>query len=102
MDHFAAFALLLIFQLWLEYRDVTQMTYSEAVQAAQGGEVASVTIAESLIVGEFKAAQNGSVFSFRRGSTSGLPKCSQRRGSTFHTDRTATGLRRFRLGSRRR
>ncbi|GLS11361.1 MULTISPECIES: ATP-dependent zinc metalloprotease FtsH [Sinorhizobium] len=54
-------ALLLIgtFEFWLSYRDVAQLSYSDALQAAQDGRIASVVVTESLIEGEFKQPEEG-------------------------------------------
>lgn len=54
-------ALLLIgtFEFWLSYRAVAQLSYSDALQAAQDGRIASVVVIESLIEGEFKHPEEG-------------------------------------------
>ncbi|WP_114362084.1 ATP-dependent zinc metalloprotease FtsH [Ciceribacter lividus] len=52
------FTLLLAFQAWLGYRDYAQLSYSEMMQLAQDGRIASVTLTETRIEGEFKEPQN--------------------------------------------
>ncbi len=52
------FTLLLAFQAWLGYRDYAQLSYSEMMQMAQDGRIASVTLTETRIEGEFKEPQN--------------------------------------------
>lgn len=53
------FTLLLGFQAWLGYRDYAQVSYSEMMQMAQEGRIASVTLTETRVEGEFKEPQNG-------------------------------------------
>ncbi|MDI6837986.1 MAG: ATP-dependent zinc metalloprotease FtsH [Rhizobiaceae bacterium] len=53
------FTLLLAFQAWLGYRDYAQVSYSEMMRMAEDGRIASVTLTETRIEGEFKEPQNG-------------------------------------------
>src|SRR5688500_8674732 len=57
-----ALVLLMLFQPWAAHRDVVLMTYTDAVQAAKDGKIASATITESLIEGEFKEPIEGKRF----------------------------------------
>lgn len=54
-----AFLLLGLFQVWLASRDVSQLSYSDLMQMVNQGKVASVTITESAIQGQFKTPQDG-------------------------------------------
>ncbi|HCL66929.1 MAG TPA: cell division protein FtsH [Rhizobium sp.] len=54
-----AFSLLLLFQAWIGYRDYAQVSYSEMIQMAEQGRIASVTLTETRVEGEFKEPQNG-------------------------------------------
>jgi len=53
-----ALFLLLIFQLWLGYRDIAQISYSELLRHIDRGQVASVTVTNDSIRGEFASPQN--------------------------------------------
>ncbi len=55
------FALLLFaaFKLWLGYRSVESITYTNLLDRLKAGQVAEVTITESVIEGRYKSAQNG-------------------------------------------
>ncbi|MEP9386753.1 ATP-dependent zinc metalloprotease FtsH [Mesorhizobium sp. KR9-304] len=55
----AALVLIALFQLWLGYRDVASISYSDLVRYVSGGNVASVTVTETTIQGRFSAPQNG-------------------------------------------
>ena len=58
-----ALLLLGLFQLWLASRDVAQLSHSDLMQMVDQGKVASVTITETMIQGQFKEPQDGkSVF----------------------------------------
>lgn len=52
----------MIFQLRLGYRDFAQLTYAEAIRAAQANKVAKVTITETLIDGEYIHPEDGKNF----------------------------------------
>ena len=45
--------------LWLGYRDITQLPYSDFVRILARGKVASVTLAETIIQGAFKEPLGG-------------------------------------------
>ena len=47
------------FQLWMGYRSVAPLTYSEMLGYLEQGKIAEVSITESLIEGRFKATENG-------------------------------------------
>jgi len=51
--------LLGLFQMWVAWRDVAQLSYTELMQMVHQGKVASVTITETTIDGRFKEPQNG-------------------------------------------
>lgn len=55
----AALAIIALFQAWLGYRNVAQLSYSDVVRLVGEGKVASVTLTESMIEGEFKEPQDG-------------------------------------------
>ncbi|MCK3779418.1 ATP-dependent zinc metalloprotease FtsH [Ensifer sesbaniae] len=57
-------ALLLVaaFEFWLSYREVAQLTYSDALRAAQEGRIASVVVTETMIEGEFKQPEDGKTY----------------------------------------
>lgn len=55
----AAILLIAIFEFYLSYDEVVQLSYSEALSAARDGRVASVTVTETTIEGEFAQAQDG-------------------------------------------
>lgn len=55
----AALVLTALFQLWLGYRDVASISYSDLVRYVSDGHVASVTVTETTIQGRFSAPQNG-------------------------------------------
>ena len=54
-----ALLLLFAFQFWLSYRSVTEIAYSDLLAHLDKGDIAGVTISESLIQGHFKQTQNG-------------------------------------------
>ncbi|MCM2395549.1 ATP-dependent zinc metalloprotease FtsH [Rhizobium sp. S95] len=54
-----AFSLLLLFQAWIGYRDYAQLTYTEMLDAVNQGKVASVTLTETTVQGEYKEPQDG-------------------------------------------
>lgn len=58
---YVIFALVLIglFQMWLAWRDVAQLSHTELMQMVNGGKIASVTITETTIQGKFKEPQDG-------------------------------------------
>jgi cell division protease FtsH len=45
--------------MWLAWRDVAQLSYTDLIQAVEQGKVASVTITETTIEGQFKEPQDG-------------------------------------------
>jgi cell division protease FtsH len=51
-----------LIQFWISYRDVAQLSYSEAIKLASGGQIQSVTLTETMIHGRFKAPQNGRAY----------------------------------------
>jgi cell division protease FtsH len=55
----AALLLLLLFQLWLGTREVAQISYSDLLDYVERGQVASVTVTDNTIRGEFVAPQDG-------------------------------------------
>ncbi|MEP9395956.1 ATP-dependent zinc metalloprotease FtsH [Mesorhizobium sp. KR2-14] len=55
----AAFLLITLFQFWLAYRSVEQISYSDVMRLVNEGKVASVTLTETMIEGHFKEPQNG-------------------------------------------
>jgi cell division protease FtsH len=55
----AAFALIVTLQLWLGYRDVAVISYTELVRLVGDGKVASVVLTETRIEGEFVEPQDG-------------------------------------------
>lgn len=61
-----AFVLMMVFQLWLGYRSVAQISYTELQQYLANDVIAEVTITESLIEGQFVAPQNGSDYFITR------------------------------------
>jgi cell division protease FtsH len=54
-----ALLLLGLFQMWLAWRDVAQLSYTDLMQAVEQGKVTSVTITETMIQGQFKEPQEG-------------------------------------------
>ena len=54
-----ALVLITLFQLWLGYRDVASISYSELVRYVSDGKVASVTVTETTIQGRFSEPQDG-------------------------------------------
>ncbi len=54
-----AFGLMFAFQFWLSYRDVAQISYSELQDYLAKGQIASVTISNNYIEGDFKQPQDG-------------------------------------------
>jgi cell division protease FtsH len=54
-----ALMLLGFFQLWLGWRDVMQLSYSDVMRFVGEGKVASVTLTETTIQGQFKEPQDG-------------------------------------------
>lgn len=46
-------------QLWLGYRDVAHISYSQLLRYVEDGKVASVTLGQSTIEGRFKSPQDG-------------------------------------------
>jgi cell division protease FtsH len=46
-------------QLWVSYRDVAQLSYSEVMRLANEGQIKSVTLTETMVHGTFKSPQNG-------------------------------------------
>ncbi|TIV32464.1 MAG: ATP-dependent zinc metalloprotease FtsH [Mesorhizobium sp.] len=58
-----ALVLMGMFQLWLGWRDVAQLSYSDVMRLVGEGKIASVTLTETTIQGQFKQPQDGkSVF----------------------------------------
>ena len=55
----AALLLFAGFQFWMGYRDVAQLSYSELMDLVSQGKVASVTITQTMIQGQFKKPRNG-------------------------------------------
>ncbi|MEP9370704.1 ATP-dependent zinc metalloprotease FtsH [Mesorhizobium sp. KR1-2] len=55
----AAFLAISLLQLWLTYRSVEQVSYTDLMQLVAQGKVASVTLTETMIEGQFKEPQNG-------------------------------------------
>ncbi|MBN9311244.1 ATP-dependent zinc metalloprotease FtsH, partial [Devosia sp.] len=47
------------FQLWLSYRSIETITYSQLLDRLKAGTIAEVTITESMIEGRYKTTQNG-------------------------------------------
>ena len=58
----AVLVLVTLFQLWLGYRDVAAISYSDLVRYVSDGKVASVTVTETTIQGRFSAPQDGKQF----------------------------------------
>ena len=56
-----ALLILGLFQMWLAWRDVAQLSHTELMRLVQDGKVAAVTITESTIRGTFKEPQDGKV-----------------------------------------
>ena len=58
---YLAGALLLFgaFQLWIGYRSVTAISYTELLSFLEKGQIAEVSITESMIEGRFKTTENG-------------------------------------------
>lgn len=54
-----ALFLLGLFQMWLAWRDVAQLSHTELTQLVGQGKVASVTITETTLQGRFKEPQGG-------------------------------------------
>lgn len=54
-----ALLLLLAFQLWLGYRSVVQISYTELQNYLAQGSIAEVSISESMVEGRFVSPQNG-------------------------------------------
>ncbi|OBQ57820.1 ATP-dependent zinc metalloprotease FtsH [Mesorhizobium erdmanii] len=54
-----ALVLVGMFQLWLGWRDVAQLSYSDVMRLVGEGKVASVTLTETTIQGQFKEPQEG-------------------------------------------
>ena len=48
-----------LFQLWLGWRDVAQLSYSDVMRMVGEGKIASVTLTETTIQGQFKEPQEG-------------------------------------------
>lgn len=48
-----------LFQIWLAWRDVAELSYSDLMQQVDQGKVDSVTITETTIQGQFKQPQDG-------------------------------------------
>ena len=55
----AAIVLLFAFQFWLSFQNVTALSYSDLMKMVADGKIASVTITESTVRGEFKQPQDG-------------------------------------------
>ena len=55
----AALVVLFAFQFWLSYRSVTEISYTDLLASLDQGQIAEVTISESLIQGKFKQSQKG-------------------------------------------
>ncbi len=55
----AALLAFTLFQLWIGYRSVAQITYSQMLDYRDAGVIAEVTITESVIEGRFTQPQNG-------------------------------------------
>ena len=45
--------------MWLAWRDIAQLSYTDLIRAVEHGKVASVTITETMIEGQFKEPQDG-------------------------------------------
>ncbi|GEO84629.1 MULTISPECIES: ATP-dependent zinc metalloprotease FtsH [Alphaproteobacteria] len=56
---FFAFAMLIAFQAWIGYRDYAQLSYSDMMRMVDEGRIASVTLTESKVQGEFKDPVDG-------------------------------------------
>lgn len=54
-----AMVLVGLFQVWLGWRDVAQLSYSDVMRFVAEGKVASVTLTETTIQGQFKEPQDG-------------------------------------------
>lgn len=54
-----ALVLVGLFQVWLGWRDVAQLSYSDVMRFVTEGKVASVTLTETTIQGQFKQPQDG-------------------------------------------
>ena len=54
-----ALVLLGLFQMWLAWRDVAQLSHTDLMEMVDQGKVASVTITETTIQGQFKEPQDG-------------------------------------------
>jgi cell division protease FtsH len=54
-----AMLLLIAFEFWLGYRSVAQISYTDMLTHLDRGDIASVSISETGIQGQFKAPQNG-------------------------------------------
>jgi cell division protease FtsH len=54
-----AMLLLSLFQLWLGWRDIAQLSYSDVMRLVGAGKVSSVTLSETMIQGRFKEPQEG-------------------------------------------
>lgn len=55
----AALLVMLAVQLWVGYRSVASITYSDLLGYLDAGKIAEVSITESLIEGRFKTTENG-------------------------------------------
>jgi cell division protease FtsH len=54
-----AFLAVMIFQFWMTYRDVAQLSYTELMSFVRDGKVAEVTMTETMIQGRFKVPEGG-------------------------------------------
>ncbi|MGI9355653.1 MAG: ATP-dependent zinc metalloprotease FtsH [Rhizobiaceae bacterium] len=57
-----AFLFIFLFQVWVGYRDIAQLTYSEFEDALKNGRIAEVTVTDTRIQGEFKDLTDGKRF----------------------------------------
>ncbi len=53
-----AFLLISMVQFWISYRDVAQLSYTDLMKNLNAGNVASVTLTETLVQGKFKSPVN--------------------------------------------
>jgi cell division protease FtsH len=87
-----ALLLLLAFQLWIGYRTVTAVTYTDLLGYLRDGKIAEVSITESLIEGRFKSPENGADYFVTRRVDPDLVKTFAEAGVTVNGDSDSNWL----------
>lgn len=79
------------FQLWLSYRSIETITYSQLLDRLKAGTIAEVTITESMIEGRYKTTRTATTTSSRAASTPSSCRSSPMPASTSPAAATRTG-----------